>query len=132
MRAAYIFRAFGAFHEKVHHWYPILSPETFDLYLKTLESPLIPSSDSCLVLLVATIGSIAQCSTLTAAYDAGLSHHYISKALCMLPNVLSEFSLTSVQCLVLLSIYYCSIAKPCQAHDYILIASSKAQAILKW
>lgn len=116
----------------MHHWYPILSPETFDFYLKTLTSPLISSSGSCLVLLVAAIGSTAQCSPPTAAYDAGPNPQYISKALCMLPNVLFEFSLTSVQCLVLLSIYYCSIAKPCQAHDYILMASSKAQAIFKW
>lgn len=83
------------------------------------------------MLLVAAIGTVAQCSSLTAAYEKRPDSPYISKALCMLPNVLFEFSLTSVQCLVLLSIYYCSIAKPCQAHDYILIASSKAQAIFK-
>ncbi|KFY84913.1 hypothetical protein V500_08880 [Pseudogymnoascus sp. VKM F-4518 (FW-2643)] len=124
-------RAFGAFYDRMHHWYPIFSSETFGFYLKKLTSPLIPSSDACLLLLVSAIGSIAQCSSLTAAYNTRPDSRYISKALFMLPNVLVEFSLTSVQCLILLSVYYCFIAKPCQAHDYILMASSKAQAILK-
>lgn len=84
------------------------------------------------MLLVAAIGSVAQCPSLVAAYKARPDSGYISKALSMLPNVLFEFSLTSVQCLVLLSIYYSSIAKPCQAHDYILMASMKAQSIFKW
>ncbi|OBT51900.1 hypothetical protein VE04_07805 [Pseudogymnoascus sp. 24MN13] len=124
-------RVFGAFYDKMHHWYPIFSSETFDFYLEKLSSPLNPSSDACLLLLVCAIGSIAQCSSLTSAYDTRPDSRYISRALWMLPNVHFEFSLTSVQCLVLLSVYYCFIAKPCQAHDYILMASSKAQAILK-
>jgi hypothetical protein len=77
-------------------------------------------------------GSVAQCSSLTAAYETRPDSRYISKALCMLLHVLFEFSLTSVQCLVLLTIYYSSMVKSCQAHDYILMASSKAQAIFKW
>jgi hypothetical protein len=127
-----VLRAFGAFYDRIYHWYPIFSPEIFDFYRGKITSRLVPSSDSCLVLLVAAIGSIAQCSSLTAAYEAQPDSRYISKALCMLPNVHFEFSLTSVQCFVLLSIYYCAMAKPCQAHDYILVASSKAQAIFKW
>lgn len=127
-----VLRAFGAFYDRIHHWYPIFSPEMFDFYLEKFTSPLIPSSGACLALLVAATGSVAQCSSLTGAYETRPDSRYISKALSMLPNVLFEFSLTSVQCLVLLSIYYCSMVKPCQAHDYILMASSKAQAIFKW
>ncbi|KAH6663761.1 hypothetical protein B0J14DRAFT_609007 [Halenospora varia] len=124
-------RAFAAFYDRIHHWYPIFAPDLFQFYREMITGLLVPSSGSCLVLLVAAIGSVAQCSSLTAAYEARPDSHYISKALYMLPNVHFEFSLTSVQCLVLLSIYYCSMAKPCQAHDYILMASSKAQAIFK-
>lgn len=127
-----VLRAFGAFYDRIHHWYPIFSPEIFDFYLEKFASPLVPSSGACLVLLVAAIGSISQCSSLTVAYETRPDSRYIRKALCMLPIVHFEFSLTSVQCLLLLSIYYCSMAKPCQAHDYILMASSKAQAIFKW
>ncbi|KAG0645311.1 Echinocandin B biosynthetic cluster transcription factor [Hyphodiscus hymeniophilus] len=124
--------AFGAFYDRIHHWYPILPSDTFDYYRETIAGLLVPSAGSCLVLLVAAIGSITACPSLTAAYELRPDSQYISKALGMLPNVLSEFTLTSVQCLVLLSIYYCSMAKPCQAHDYILIASSRAQAMFKW
>ena len=126
-----VLRAFGAFYS-IYHWYPIFSPEIFDFYLEKFASPLIPSSGACFALLVAAIGSVAQCSSLTEVYETRPDSRYISKALSMLPNVLLEFSLTSVQCLVLLSIYYCSMVKPCQAYDYILMASSKAQAIFKW
>lgn len=125
-------RAFAAFYDKMYHWYPIFSSETFDFYLEKLASLLTPSSDACLLLLVAAIGSVAQCSSLTEAYNTRPDSPFISKALCMLPNVHFEFSLTSVQCLILLGVYYCFMAKPCQAHDYILMASMKAQAILKW
>jgi hypothetical protein len=38
---------------------------------------------------------------------------------------------TSIQCLIFLSIYYCCILKPCQAHDYCLIASFKIQNLFK-
>jgi hypothetical protein len=55
---------------------------------------------------------------------------YIEAALASLPLVLLESSVTSVQCLVLLSIYYCCLLKPCQAHDYALIASFKVQNLL--
>jgi hypothetical protein len=127
-----VLRAFGAFFDRIYHWYPIFFPGFLDFYLEKLASPLIPSSGACLALLAAAIGSIAQCSSLTEAYETRPDSRYINKALCMLSNVHLEFSLTSVQCLVLLSIYYCFMVKPCQAHDYILMASSKAQAIFKW
>ncbi|KAF1828084.1 hypothetical protein BDW02DRAFT_584746 [Decorospora gaudefroyi] len=56
---------------------------------------------------------------------------YIEAALAMLPLVVTENSIRSLQCLVLLSIYFASLLKPCSAHDYAVIASFKAQNILK-
>lgn len=61
-----------------------------------------------------------------------MENPYIDFALAMLPCLLSEFSLQSVQCLFLLSVYYTYIVQPCRAHDYILMASMKAQALFKW
>jgi hypothetical protein len=69
---------------------------------------------------------------MTNIYEKRPDARYIGKALSMLPSVHFEFSLRSVQCLVLLGIYYNYMAKPCQAHDYILMASCKAQALFKW
>ena len=125
-------RAFGVFYDRIHHWYPVLFPEFFDFYCERITSLLLPSTGSCLVLLVAAIGSIAEYQSLKVAYEVRPDSRYINRALCMLPSVLAEFSLASVQCLVLLSIYYSLLVRPCQAHEYILMASSKAQAIFKW
>jgi hypothetical protein len=91
-----------------------------------------PSLQTFLALLVAAIGSVAQCSTVAEATLRRPDSVYIGHALSMLPHVHFEFSLMSVQCLVLLSIYYKIMVKPCQAHDYILLASCKAQALFKW
>lgn len=124
--------AFASFYDKIHHWYPILHQEFFGLYLENIVGDSSPCPDYCLVLLVAAIGSVCQCSSLATAYSTRPDVDYIGKALAMLPNVHFEFSLRSVQCLVLLGVYYNCIGKPCQAHDYILMASCKAQALFKW
>ncbi|KAJ5636516.1 uncharacterized protein N7484_009829 [Penicillium longicatenatum] len=42
-----------------------------------------------------------------------------------------ESSLTALQCLIFTNTYYLCLVKPCQAHDYILIASIRAQNPLK-
>lgn len=124
--------AFGFYYDKIQHWYPILHQEFFDLYLETIAGECSACTDSCLVLLVAAIGSVCQCSSLVTAYSTRPDAYYIRKALTMLPDVHFESSLRSVQCLVLLGVYYNCIGKPCQAHDYILMASCKTQALFKW
>lgn len=91
-----------------------------------------PSLQTLLALLVAAIGSVVRCPTIAEAYLHRPDSIYIGHALSMLPNVHFEFSLMSVQCLLLLSIYYNIMVHPCQAHDYILMASCKAQALFKW
>ncbi|KAH8586393.1 hypothetical protein B0O99DRAFT_695529 [Bisporella sp. PMI_857] len=111
--------AFRFFYDKIQHWYPILHPEFFDLYLGKTVGSFTPCPDSCLVLLVAAIGSVCQSLSLSTTYAMQPDAEYIGKALTMLPSVHFEFSLRSVQCLVFLSIYYNCIGKPCQAHDYI-------------
>ncbi|KFY37225.1 hypothetical protein V494_04862 [Pseudogymnoascus sp. VKM F-4513 (FW-928)] len=124
-------RAFGFFYDRIHHWYPILHEEFFGLYLGNIAGDFSPCPDSCLVLLVAAIGSVCQFSSRATAYEKRPDVDYIGKALTVLPDVHFEFSLRSVQCLVLLAVYYNCIGKPCQAHDYILMASCKAQALFK-
>jgi hypothetical protein len=43
-----------------------------------------------------------------------------------------DVHMTSIQCLILISICYCCLLKPCRAHDYCLIASLKIQNLFKW
>ncbi|KAH7351260.1 hypothetical protein BKA65DRAFT_476586 [Rhexocercosporidium sp. MPI-PUGE-AT-0058] len=123
--------AFGFFYDKIQHWYPVLHQGFFSLYLEKMGSDVYPCTDLCLVLVVAAVGSVCRCASLATAYSTRPDAGYIGKALSMLPCVHMEFSLRSTQCLLLLAVYYNCIGKPCQAHDYILLASSKAQALFK-
>jgi Fungal Zn(2)-Cys(6) binuclear cluster domain/Fungal specific transcription factor domain len=125
--------ALAAFSEHVHCWYPIFRPGFSETYIHILSGPLPASSDTCLALLVAAIGCFAH-NKATAHTPASAARHdtpYFEAAMSSLPAVLSDTSVTSIQCLVLLAIYYCCLLKPCQAHDYALIASFKAQNLLK-
>ncbi|KAJ5421465.1 hypothetical protein N7491_009910 [Penicillium cf. griseofulvum] len=56
---------------------------------------------------------------------------YFETALTSLPIIIAECSIRSVQCLMLISLYYCCLLKPYQAHDYCLIAASKIQNMIK-
>ncbi|KAK9481947.1 hypothetical protein V1527DRAFT_522356 [Lipomyces starkeyi] len=112
----------------IHTWYPIFHPGFSDQFFQSITGSFHNSTDCCLVLLVAAIGSLAESDSVMAALEA---RPYIESALAMLPTVLGECSLRSLQCLVLFSVYYYCFVKLCQAHDYALMASFKAQNILK-
>lgn len=123
--------ALAAFSEQVHVWYPILRPGFSEQYLGIISGSLAPSPESCLVLLVAALGSTAQTAMIGGSRNDAGDTPYFEAALASLPAIISDCSVTSVQCLVLFSIYYCCLMKPCQAHDYALIASFKVQNLLK-
>jgi hypothetical protein len=76
------------------------------------------------------MGSPVEAGPITIAFQEQQHKTYIEAALASLPLVILESSVTGVQCLVLLSIYYCCLLKPCQAHDYALRASFKVQNLL--
>lgn len=81
--------------------------------------------------MVAAIGSLAQNDVSGGQQRDRVDTAYFEAALTSLPMVLEDSSVTGVQCLVLLSIYYCCLLKPCQAHDYCLISSCKVQNLMK-
>jgi hypothetical protein len=117
--------ALAAFSARVHIWYPILPSGFSQEYFRVLSGPLPPSSETCLSLLVVAVGLVVE------GEDAVPDIPYFQTAVALLPIIISECSVRSVQCLVLISLYYCCLLKPCQAHDYCLIASSKIQNIIK-
>lgn len=124
--------ALGAFSTYVHIWYPILRPGFSERYLRIITGPLTPGPESCLVLLVAAVGTqVLQDDALgaTSCNDGG--EVYLEAATSSLPRVLASSSIESIQCLVLLSLYYCCLSKPCQAYDYAMIASFKMQNLLR-
>ncbi|KAK1143509.1 hypothetical protein N8T08_006315 [Aspergillus melleus] len=97
--------ALAAFSARVHIWYPILPSEFSDEYFRVLSGCLLPSSETCLALLVAAIGLVIE------EDEASSSTPYFETALASLPIIVSE----------------CSVC----THDYCLIASSKIQTIFK-
>jgi hypothetical protein len=123
--------ALAAFSDKVHIWYPILHPSYTSEFFHVITGSFAPSSNTCLALVVTAIGALAEQPSIVGAMADRPDAPYIDAALAMLPSVLAESSIRSLQCLVLLSVYYSCLVKPCQAHDYALIASAKAQNILK-
>lgn len=123
--------ALAAFFQHVHIWYPILSPGFSEQYFRIISGPLIPSPDSCLVLLVAAVGLLAQEILGDSELTKSTHSSYFEAAMAWLPIVVSDCELTSIKCLVLISVYYCCLLRPYQAHNYCLIASSKIQNLLK-
>ncbi|KAH7117297.1 hypothetical protein EDB81DRAFT_818077, partial [Dactylonectria macrodidyma] len=125
--------ALAAFSTHVHIWYPVLRPGFSERYLGVISGPLTPGSTSCMVLLVAAIGMLAQQDhALGVSPCDNTSELYLEAAMSSLPAVLVESSIESVQCLVLLSIYHCCLCKPLQAYDYAMIASFKVQNLLRY
>jgi hypothetical protein len=122
----YQISALAAFSARVHTWYPILPSGFSQEYFRVLCGPLRPSSESCLSLLVAAIGHVVEDDEAVVLHTP-----YFEAAFASLPIIIGECSIRSVQCLMLIGFYYCCLLKPCQAHDYCLIASSKIQNIIK-
>ncbi|KAK5051985.1 hypothetical protein LTR84_002789 [Exophiala bonariae] len=125
--------ALAAFSAHVHIWYPIFRPGFSEQYFRVISGPLIPSPESCLTLLVTAIGLVVHSSINNAgeAQSEHTSDPYFEAAIASLPLVLTDDSIASAQCLILLSIYYCCLCRPCHALDYCLIASIKVQNCLQ-
>ncbi|OIW29512.1 hypothetical protein CONLIGDRAFT_680356 [Coniochaeta ligniaria NRRL 30616] len=131
--------ALAAFSTYIHVWFPVLRPGFSDRYFRVISGPLMPGPESCLVLMVAAVGSVARQDPVLG-HDNNLNNmsnnqmiyeDYLDVATASLPSVLVDGSIESVQCLVLLSIYYCCLSKPYQAYEYAMVASFKVQNLLK-
>jgi hypothetical protein len=82
--------------------------------------------------MVTAIGLVVHSSPGAEGYSSDSNHHsYFEAAIASLPIVLTDDSIASVQSLILLSIYYCCLSRPCHALDYCLIASLKVQNSLR-
>ena len=122
-------RALDVYHDKMHIWFPFLHPSFKEHFLSVVSGPLYPSAESCLALMVITIGCVAKDDNLSYFSLPDIS--YANAALEMLPIVLAECSIMAVQCLIVVSLYYNTLYKPILAHDYIMIASLKIQSLLR-
>ncbi|KAL2816590.1 hypothetical protein BDW59DRAFT_175766 [Aspergillus cavernicola] len=123
----FTFSLLNAFAEQIHIWYPILHADYTDEFLQAIASFFPHSTASCLTLLVLAIGCLVECESIVHALQRRPETIYIQAAMEMLPCVLTDSSPRSAQCLLLFSIYHLCYAQPCQAHDYVVMASYKLQ-----
>lgn len=125
--------AVAAFSEHVHTWYPIFSAdfsETFSHSLTgTTASP--DPVESCLTMLVIAIGSLTAVRDTSAALRERPDLPFYDAAVALLPAAIQGYCLPSLQCLVLFAVYQLCLLRPCQAHDYITMASFRAQNMLR-
>ncbi|OQE21440.1 hypothetical protein PENFLA_c014G03240 [Penicillium flavigenum] len=120
----------SAFMKQIYIWYPILHAEYTEEFVQAITSYFPPSVGSCLTLLILAIGCVAECETITDAVQRRPEAIYIQAAMEMLPCVFADSSSRSAQCLLLFSIYHLCCARPCQAHDYVVMASYRLQNYL--
>jgi hypothetical protein len=126
--------ALASFSTHIHGWYPIFRPGFSEYYFSVISGPLIPSPETCMTLMATAIGLAASSSGnpgLDVFQTDRIHRPYFDAAIASLPIVLTDDSITSVQSLILLIIYYCCLSKPCHAHDYCQIASLKIQNLLQ-
>ncbi|KAL4916407.1 hypothetical protein BDW62DRAFT_218757 [Aspergillus aurantiobrunneus] len=117
----------SAFAEQIHIWYPILHPDSTDEFIEAVTSFFPFSVRSCLALLVLAIGCAVECDSIVQALERRPEAIYIQAAMAMLPCVLADSGHRSIQCLLLFAIYHLCCAQPCQAHDFVAMASYKLQ-----
>lgn len=117
-----LLRALSRFQEQVHRWYPILHSNFTADFFDTIALGFPSSTMSCLSLLVMAIASLGDGAWQSLHFEAALS---------MLPTVIQESSITSVQCLILFSIYFATRVQPRQSYDYIQTASLRIQPLVK-
>lgn len=124
--------ALDSFSAHVHIWYPLLRPGFSERYIRVISGPLVPGPESCLVLAVAAVGALAQQDhALGVSGSESTCEAYLEAAVAFLPVVFVSESIESVQSLFLLSLYHCCLSRPCQAYDYVVIASFKVRNLLR-
>lgn len=124
--------ALAAFSASVHPWYPVFRPGFSAWYLATISGPLRPSCDSGLALLVAAVGLLVADESITG--QAPGDHpalQFFEAAMASLPAMISSNTVSAIHCLLLLATYASCALRPCQAYEYLIIASFKVQNLLK-
>lgn len=120
-----------AFSENIHCWFPFLPAGFSQTATVALGGNAQGEAQRCAGMLVLAIGSLAETGLGHGTVDERPDVLFLDEALPLLPTVISDYSLPSLYSLILFSLYYLCLMRPCHAHDYILMASHKIQDMLK-
>ncbi|KAK5173248.1 uncharacterized protein LTR77_001929 [Saxophila tyrrhenica] len=132
MQQQTVLDALAAFSAHIHPFYSVFRPGFSQRHLQVMSGPLSPSCESFLSLVVTAVGVAAsQDFAFGSATSDASAVNFVDAAMSSLPDVVVDSGLISVQCLLLLSIYYCCTLQPCRAYDYVVIASLKVQNLMK-
>lgn len=116
------------FFRHTYNWYPILNKRDIFEKLPLLQNTVCTGSpDLFLLLMVLAIGALNANDSI-GLFQAGQFH---TQALSMLGCVLEEVSLRSIQCVILLTIFYGLKVMPVKAQEYLSIGSIKMQNLIE-
>ena len=116
------------FFRHTYNWFPILSKrEIFDKLPLLQNTVCAGSPDLFLLLMVLAIGGLNANDSI-GPFQAEQFH---TQALSMLGCVLEEVSLRSIQCVILLCIFYGLKLMPMKAQEYLSIGSIKMQNLME-
>ncbi|KAB8227957.1 uncharacterized protein BDW43DRAFT_233480 [Aspergillus alliaceus] len=122
------FHLLNKFAEHIHAWYPVLHGDFPIEFAHAITNGFPTSSESCLALLVLAIGSLFADGAFSHRLDKSDENSYIKAALGMLPCIVTDGDgIRAMQCLLLFSIYFLCCVKPCQAHNFVSLASYHIQ-----
>lgn len=111
-----------------YNWYPILNKrEIFERMPQIQNNVCARSPDLFLLLMVLAIGGLNAQDSI-GIFQAEELHN---QALSMLGSVLEEVSLRSVQCIILLTIFYGLKIMPMKAQEYLSIGCIKMQNLME-
>ncbi|KIW16957.1 hypothetical protein PV08_04148 [Exophiala spinifera] len=116
------------FFRHTYNWYPILNKREIFEKLPLMQNTVCTGGPgSFLLLMVLAIGGL-NANDPIGIFQAGEFHR---QALSMLGCVLEEVSLLSVQCVILLAIFYGLKVMPMKAQEYLSIGSIKMQNLME-
>lgn len=121
----------AVFFDRIHQWYPIFDRQSFEAdYLLASNQALVPSSRSCMFLMVTAIGHLTLSLESGRANENNLNE-CASVAFQMLHLVLSASTLPAAQCMILCGIYHLLCFRPIQACEHLNSASYKLQNLYR-
>lgn len=116
------------FFRHTYNWYPILNKGEILEKLSLIQNTVCTGGpESFLLLMVLAIGGL-NANDPIGIFQAG---EFYRQALSMLGCVLEEVSLRSVQCVILLTIFYGLKVMPMKAQEYLSIGSIKMQNLME-
>ena len=116
-----------AFFDTINIWYACVNPATWPVTYQTAASGHFREGpESCLVLLVLALGKAGTAGDSSSSHEAA-GMQYFSAAWSLIPSLVINQSLISLQCIVLASVYLLYLSRPVEAWTLLSSITMKLQ-----